>query len=121
MGQARPGERPVPIGRPSREAQGLGGVAQRHPGEEPQFHQLGGDGVLAGQAVEGIVALEEVVIAGGGRGGEPVEVAPVPPAAPLLPGAIPVVVDQHPPHRLGRGAEEVRPTVEVLIPDQTEV
>ena len=31
------------------------------------------------------------------------------------------VVDQHPPHRLGRGGEEVPSTVELLVPDQPQV
>ena len=43
-----------------------------------------------------------------GRAGEPVEVDPVPSAASLQPISVPGVVDQHPPHRLGRGGEEVR-------------
>ena len=31
------------------------------------------------------------------------------------------VVDQHPPHRLGRGGEEVPSTVELLVADQPQV
>ncbi len=31
------------------------------------------------------------------------------------------MVDQHPPHRLGRGGEEVRLAVEVLVPDQPHI
>ena len=50
-----------------------------------------------------------------------VEIDPIPPPAPLQPGAVPGVVDQHPPHRLGRGGEEVRFAVEVLVPDQPQV
>ncbi len=53
----------------------------------------------------------------GGRAGEPVEVDPVLSAAPFQPGA----VDRHSSHRLGRGGEEVRFAVEMLIPDQPQV
>ena len=53
--------------------------------------------------------------------GEPVEIDPIPPAAPLQPAAVAGVVDQHAPHRLGRGGEEVRLAVEVLVPDQPQV
>ncbi len=88
VGEPGPGERPVPVGGPARDAQGLGRVAQRHPGEEPQLHQFGGYGELLGQSVEGVVEFEEVVVGGGGRAGEPVEVDPIPPAAPLQPVAV---------------------------------
>ena len=81
VGEPGPGERPVPVGGPARDAQGLGRVTQRHPGEEPQLHQFGGYGELIRQSVEGVVEFEEVVVGGGGRAGELVEVDPIPSAA----------------------------------------
>jgi hypothetical protein len=71
--RARPGRTPSTGRRSGGDVQGLGGVAQRHSGEEPHFHQFGSDGELVRQSVEGVVELEEVVVAGGGEAGNPIE------------------------------------------------
>ena len=121
VGEPGPGERPVPVCGPTGKAEGLGGVTQRHPGEKPQLDQFGGDGELISEPVEGVVEFKKLVVSGGGRTGELVEIDAIPPTAPLQPGTVPGVVDQHPPHRLGGGGEEVRFVVEVLVPDQPHV
>ena len=64
-------------------------------------HQLGGDGQLVSESVKGVVELEKLVVGGGGRSGELVEIDAISPPAPLQPGAVPCVVDQHSPHGLG--------------------
>jgi hypothetical protein len=65
--RARPGRTPSTGRRSGGDVQGLGGVAQRHSGEEPHFHQyfhqFRSDGELVRQSVEGVVELEEVVVA----------------------------------------------------------
>ena len=73
-------------------------------------------GEFLGHSVEDRVELEEVLVGGGRWCGDLVEVNPAPPRP--ASAAIPGVVNQHPPHRLGRGGEEVRFGVEVLVPDQ---
>ena len=118
VGEPGPGERPVPVGGPAGDAQGVGRVAQRHSGEEPKLHQFGGCGELVRQQVEGAVEFQEVVVGRGGRAGESVEIDPVASAVPPQPVAVAGAVDQHPPHRLGRGGEEVPSAVEELVADQ---
>jgi hypothetical protein len=50
-----------------------------------------------------------------------VEVDSIPPATSLQPAAVPGVVDQNPPHRLGRGCKEMPSSLELLVPDQPKV
>ena len=121
VGKPGLGKRPVPVGGPTGQAQRIGRLTQRHPCEEPQLDEFGSHGELFRQSFEGAVEFEEIVIGGVGRTGESAEIDPVSPAAPLPPVAVPGVVDQHPPHRLGRGGEEVPSTAELLVADQPQV
>ena len=91
------------------------------PAKNRSFTSSAAVGNLLRQPAEGLVEVEEIVVARGGRAGEPIEVDPASPATSLQPVAVAGVVDQHPPHRLGRGGEEVPPALEVLVADQPEV
>ena len=56
------------------------------PAKNRSFTNLGGYGELVRQPVEGVVEFEEVVVGGGGRAGEPVEVDPAPARRPASAG-----------------------------------
>jgi hypothetical protein len=82
---SQPGARepPLAVGGPEQYSQRPGRLVQGHPGEEPQLHDLGGLGIAPGEAAEGVVECEEVVVRRPGGVGEPVEIDPVRAAAPL--------------------------------------
>ena len=120
-GKPRAGETPVPVSGSVRQVECACRFAQRHPDEEPQLHQFGGDRIVLRQPVEGVIEFEQIVIGGGGEVGESVQIDPVPPAAALDPVPVAGVVDQDAPHGLGCGGEEVPATIKVLVPDETQV
>jgi hypothetical protein len=88
----------------------VGDLVHLAPAEESQFDDPGLPGVQALEPVQGVVEGEQLdpvrlldLRAGG------VQRDPLPVPAPLVGPAGPGVVDQHPPHGLGRGGEEVPP------------
>ena len=63
-----------------RDAQALGRLLERQPGEEPHLHQLGLDGVVRGELLQGLVQGQDVLCGAAGQQG--VEVGGLaPPAA----------------------------------------
>src|SRR5262245_55030688 len=56
-----PCEGPVAVRGAAGQAQGGGGLVQSQTGEETEFHQLGAEGILPGQLLEGLVEGGEVV------------------------------------------------------------
>ena len=85
--------------------------ARVKPGEDAELDELGLDRVLGGELLEGLVEGQQVVV-GLGRGGlGGVEVYPAAVAAALEPVSPPGVLDQDPPHGLGRRGEEVAASV----------
>ena len=59
--EADPGVGPVLVGGGTRDADHLGGVLDRQPGEVAELDQPGGLGVLGGQAGQGLVDVEQFV------------------------------------------------------------
>src|SRR5262249_10962506 len=102
-----PGEGPVAVGGPGGEAQDGGGLLQPPSREEAELDQLGTEGVLPGQLLQGLVHGREVVRGLGDGEVDLVEAEPAPIAAALeaAPGA--GAVQQDAAHGFGDGGEEM--------------
>ena len=72
----------MPVGGPARQAEGLGRLGLRQPGEESQGNQAGAEGIFPAQVRERLVEVDQVVAGSVERHGAQVEVdAPQSPAA----------------------------------------
>src|SRR5690349_8733185 len=101
----------MPIGGRPRQAEAAGGLIDGEAGEVAELDQLGGLRILGGQAGEGLVDQQDLVVrvVDGQVGLEQVDAGESLPAlaASLSAG----VLDQDAPHGLGGGGEEMAPAV----------
>src|SRR5262245_35938207 len=105
------GEGHLAIGGGPREAEDFAGLFDAQPGEVMQLDELAAEGVVAGEAVQGLVQGEEVIRRGEGDGLGLLEVAAAVPPASLLGALATGAIDEDPAHGLGRSGEEVAPAV----------
>ena len=102
----------------------LGGVFDRQSGEVAQLNQLGGLGILGGQAGQGFVDVEKLVRRRGEADVGGVEGHTTTPAAAFVGLLAAGLIDENAAHRLGRGGEEVTAAVPgrlVPLADQAQV
>src|SRR5206468_3039396 len=85
--------------------------------EVAQGDELRHPRVDGGQAIEGVVDRDHLVVAIGARNAIEIEGHPAPSAA-LGGRAASGVIDEDAAHRLGGGGEEVAAAIELLVPDQ---
>ncbi len=81
--QPGPGVPPGAVGCPRRDTQALGRLLERQPGEEPNFHQLGLDGVVRGELLQGLVQGQDFLCGAAGQQGVEVGGLALPAAAAL--------------------------------------
>ena len=67
--QPRPGVPPGAVGCSRRDAQALGRLIERLPGEEPHLHELGLDGVVCGELLQGLVQGQDFLCGAAGQQG----------------------------------------------------
>src|SRR5262249_42729150 len=109
------GERPFAVGGGPRQPQRRRRFLDRQAGKHPRLDDLGGQGLLGGQQLQGVVQLQEPLVAGGGRR---LETGEGDARGKLF---APRRFDQDAAHGLGGGGEEVATVGELLIPDQAQV
>src|SRR5690606_24847888 len=122
---AEPGARHRPVVRDGavRDAQRLGRLLEREPGEVAALDDADPAGALLGEAFERVVYREELLQGYVGLGGVAGEGEADVLAAALVGALLPGVVHQHAAHGRGGGAEEVGAALpaDVLVADEAEV
>src|SRR5262245_18221748 len=122
--QPGPGVGPVAVGGSSCQAEGHGRLVERQAGEEAELDQFRTHRVFPGQALEGIVEGDEVLVRGVVHGRQRVQIDALPTAAALETALLLGAVDEEAAHGLGTGGEEVAAAVPVpflSVPDQAQV
>jgi len=118
------GVQPGAVGCSRRDAQALGRLLERQPGEEPHLHQLGLDGVVLGELLQGLVQGQDFLCGAAGQQGVEVGGVALPAAAALETALAPRLLDQDAAHGRGGRGEEMAAPVPVgrrARPDEPEV
>jgi hypothetical protein len=84
-----------------------------------KLRHVRGQRIFGCQTCEGVVEREDQVRVVVCSAGDVCQIDLFAPAAALLTGLAPGMINEHPPHRLGSGGEEVGASVEVLVPNQS--
>src|SRR5262245_9599774 len=111
LAEPGPGEGPVAIGRGPRDAEHFRRLVDGQAGKELEAHQFGRRGVLPRELRQRVVDHEPVDGGTAAGVGDQVEVDAVTAAAPLTGLGRAGMIDQHPPHRLGRRGKELAAVV----------
>ena len=106
---------PIPLRRRRRDTQHIRRFLDRQAGKVPQLHQLRFSAVVLRQRVEPVVDRQHLLVFCGSRDLHVIHVHARHAATVTCCAAPPCTVDQDPPHRLRRCAEEMRSVRKPLI------
>src|SRR5437763_16568143 len=102
---------PVIFGRGQRDAEGVGDLGHRQPGEEAQFHDRRGAGIVFFELLESLVERQQVELRSPDRGFDFRQVHAPPSSTRFLGGFVSRLFNQNSAHGLGSRAKEMSPAI----------